>query len=126
MKRRGAKRTSKIFKSIGATETVNSGASLADGDAILDIKHRIGWSRYNAITVESKVTDKKSFSLTLEMWNKLRVEASAKWNLALFLTDIQGESLVTLSLQDFMDILRRLEYLEDENEQRKSQGAKIS
>lgn len=110
MKRNKAARTTKILASMGATETINSGATFADNDAILKTDFPIGNFRYNGISIEVKATNKKSFSVSKELWEKIKKEAAAGYHLPTLVIDLLDgdKTLVVLDKEDFIDIIERL------------------
>lgn len=56
--------------------------------------------------IQSKQTDKKSYSIKLADWLKLCEEASFEGKLPVFSVDIQGQELVILGKDEFLNILK--------------------
>ena len=63
--------------------------------------------------IESKQTDKGSYSISLKTWNKLYSESLFKYKLPLLSLHIQDKELVILSKQDLLKILKDSELLAD-------------
>lgn len=63
--------------------------------------------------LEVKSTEKKSFSLTRAIWNKLRQEATATGKMPLAVVEIQGESLTVSETETFAYYYETANGLED-------------
>jgi len=74
-KRKLAKETSKVTKQFGAKETINSGALNKDNDSIRQLKFPICWGAWNKVSIESKFTEKLSYSIRSDLLNKVSKEA---------------------------------------------------
>ena len=57
--------------------------------------------------IESKQTDKQSYSISLKTWTKIYDEALFSFKLPLLSIQIQDVELVVLDKQDFLKLLKR-------------------
>jgi hypothetical protein len=112
MPRLQANRTKKIFKG-NARETINSGATMSDGDAHIQHPHLTKLD-YNGVAIEAKSTQTKSFSITKDLWEKMEDEARAINKMPAFLVDLEnyGITTITVSYNDFLAILQELKAFE--------------
>lgn len=117
MPRKLAKETSKGIKSIGGRETPNSGATFwgEKNDGIRDLT--FCWGAYNGVSIESKFTEARSFSVTLEILNKCIQDAKGKLPVLLTglinpQTRVQYE-FVTMKASDFKEIMDWIEFLQN-------------
>jgi len=62
--------------------------------------------------IDSKQTDKKSYSVSLATWDKLYEEALFSKRLPILSLQIQNIELVVLDKEDFLKILKETSYLE--------------
>lgn len=57
--------------------------------------------------IDSKQTDKKSYSISLKTWNKLFDEALFSFRIPILSLEIQDKELVVLDKEDFLKILEK-------------------
>lgn len=67
-----------------------------------DVKH-------NEYLIDSKHTEKKSYSITLETWDKLYEEALFSYRIPMLSLQIQDTELVVLSKDDFLRLTTKKE-----------------
>lgn len=61
-------------------------------------------SKFGSFLIEGKYTSKKSFSLTLKLWEKIYGEALDNFRLPMMGIKIQDAELVVLDKQDFLNL----------------------
>ena len=114
--RKLAKETAKSVKGF-AKETINSGATNGDGDAIKKLKHTINWGMYDKIVVEVKATKNKSFSVKRGILSKIKQEAKTNGmpvlQVVFVIDDKNTEEYVLLSKKDFVDIIDWCQFLQE-------------
>ena len=66
--------------------------------------YRPGDSKSNAFLIESKQTSKKSYSISLEKWEKIAGEAIFSYRLPLLSIKIKNLELVVLAKEDFLKL----------------------
>ena len=71
--RKLAKETSKALKSLGATETINSGATQKNGDGFIKLDN-YRTSIFNGFLIEAKFTEKLGFRITKDTLDKIKKE----------------------------------------------------
>ena len=67
---------------------------------------RPGDSKSDRFLIESKQTEKKSYSISLKTWQKISDEALFNFRLPLLSLQIKDIELVVLSKQDFLKLLK--------------------
>ena len=106
--RKLAKQTSKSLKGF-AKETINSGATLNDGDAIKKLKHTISWGMYDQIVIEVKATKNKSFPVKRGILSKIKQEARTNGmpvlQILFVIDDKNTEEYVVVNKRDFIDLV---------------------
>lgn len=56
--------------------------------------------------IEAKRTEKKSYSITLETWNKIEEEALFSFRIPILALNIQDTELIALSKEDFLNLIK--------------------
>lgn len=103
-----------ILARMGATPTLNSGATFGDMDGFIR-KFRFTKYSYSGIGVEIKSTEKKSFSIKILDLLKAYKQARDYGRMPVFVTDFaKTDAVVTLRLDDFMAILSENDDLTNE------------
>src|SRR3990167_4806712 len=103
--RKLADREKKGLKQMGARPTINSGATRQDGDGRKILGCPIGMANYNALFIEWKSTDAKSFSVKKDTMEKARRQALQNNDLPILVVDMKLDKYVVLGYDDFMDLL---------------------
>jgi hypothetical protein len=57
--------------------------------------------------IDSKQTDRKSFSVTYEMWNKIEEEALFQFRYPMLSIQLQDKEIVVLSKEDFIKLIKK-------------------
>ena len=60
---------------------------------------------FESLLVESKQTDKKSYSVTCNTWDKITHEALLDGKMPMMSVEIQGRELIILNKHDFISLL---------------------
>lgn len=115
--RKLGKETTKSIKELGGKETINSG-TYGDGDGEIYLDNSLCWGMYNGISVESKMTEKMSFSVKRDILDKIRKEANRKAYLPVLLIGLlnrgkKNTEYIIIKKQDFMNILDWISYLHE-------------
>jgi hypothetical protein len=105
-------RTKQLIKKIGAIPSINSGATFSDNDCYLDFSSPLGFRQYKGYSGEVKVTKNKSFPVTKVLLEKTKKEGLSNNRLPFMLIDVQENPYIILSLDDWMDLNERMEFLE--------------
>src|SRR4030067_1041102 len=103
--RKLANREKDGLKKMGATRTINSGATRQDGDGRKVLKCKIGMANYSALFIEWKSTDAKSFSVKRDTMGQARRQALQNNDLPVLVVDMKLDKYVVLGYDDFMDLL---------------------
>lgn len=103
--RRLAKREKETLKAMGATRTINSGATFGDGDGRIKFTKAMGYYDYRGILVEVKSTDKKQFILKRDILEKAEKQAAANRDMPILVVDFGDRRYVLLAEGDFSDII---------------------
>lgn len=93
-RRKSQKQERDIATAIGGRVTPGSGA----------FWHRKGDVSDEVFLIEAKMTDKASFSIKKEIWEKIRNEALLSDKVPVLMVRIQDRDLVVLDLEDFLAI----------------------
>jgi len=67
-----------------------------------------GDCKTDVLLIDSKQTDKKSYSVSIETWDKLYEEALFAQRIPVLSLEIQKTSLVVLDLDDFLPMIKKL------------------
>jgi hypothetical protein len=105
MPRQLSDREKEFLEFLNARPTINSGATFGDNDGTAYFQ--VG--DYDKISIEVKCTDKKSFSLKKEIWQKTNKEARRIDQMPIMGIDIDGEKLVVMSANDFLAMVSYLD-----------------
>lgn len=62
-------------------------------------------TEFGSFLIEGKQTDKKSFSITLKLWDKIYGEALDSFRLPLMGIKIQDTKLIVIDKEDFLKLL---------------------
>ena len=93
---------------LNAESTINSGASLNDGDGLIKFENPFNDFGNTRISVEVKATDNKSFSINQNTLDKIEKQARRIGSVPLLAVDIQKKRYIVLDAQDFMAIMEYL------------------
>lgn len=114
--RKLATREKKGLKQMGARPTINSGATRQDGDGRKVLACKIGFANYNALFIEWKSTDAKSFVVKKDTLEKARRQALQNNDLPILVVDLKLDKYVVLGYDDWMDLMDDYERLQSLNE----------
>lgn len=103
-KRQLSDREIHTLKMLGAAQSQESGRIWDDSDGFIKTG-KIGFYGYEGVLVEVKATEKKSFSVTKDLLDKIYKQALQFTRMAILAINFDNKSYVVMRLEDFRDLL---------------------